>query len=198
MKEDRCEDLENSIEKKILVLLEHQNYDEAFTLMFNVYYKYILAYCLSIIEEKKDIAEDIVQEVFLIAVEKYLFSNLNNKRLFLGYSSIKTWLCGIAKNLIREFVSYNERREILLRKNSRAIYINTHDDPEDSIFTTEQFMGLEGLMSTLKDTEYRIVYLYFLSNHNIEEIAELYGLSRSTIHRKLSKAVIDLKQAISI
>ena len=94
-----------------------QNIEEVYVKYSKSVYKYI--FCLT---ENKEIAEDIVQETFLVAVK-----NINK---FEGKCKITTWLCQIAKNIWYSRLK-KDNKEISLEDIKDMLFIN--ETIEDAI-----------------------------------------------------------------
>ena len=75
------------------------------------YYRYLFNYAAGKIPDRSAI-DDLIQDVFLIALE--------NRSNFKGYSTEKTWLTGILKNII--FVHYRRIKAF------RTVFINLNDE----------------------------------------------------------------------
>ena len=90
-----------------------QNMEEIYDKYSKIVYKYI--FCLT---GKKEIAEEIVQETFLVAIEN--IDKFENK------CKISTWLCQIAK-----YIWFNQYKK---EKKKKEIPINTL---ENSLFIEE-------------------------------------------------------------
>ena len=75
------------------------------------YYRYLFNYAATRIADQS-VIDDLIQEVFLIALE--------NRFKFKGYSTEKTWLTGILKNII---LVHHRRMKAL-----RTVFINLNDE----------------------------------------------------------------------
>ena len=122
-------------------------------------YKYI--FCLT---RNEDIAEEIVQETFLVAVKDI------NK--FKGDCKITTWLCQIAK-----YIWYQR-----LRKDKKHQEISIEDikdvlplgiNIEDNLCEKEDKLELFKKIQTLDEDTRNVMYLRILGNLDYNEIAEV-------------------------
>lgn len=140
-----------------------QNIEEIYKKYAKKVYKYV--FCLT---GNKDVAEEIVQETFLVAVESI------NK--FRGDCKISTWLCQISK-----YIWYKR-----LKKQKRLNEVSL-DEIKDNIEFEESFEEklykkeikeeiLKQLQKFDKDTK-DVMYLRLLGNLKFKEIAQILGKS---------------------
>ena len=139
------------------------------------------------------IAEDITQEVFLIAYQK--LSTLTRPDRF------AKWLYVIANNLCVTW----------LRKQAAQPQLQslTSTDPEElaelcySDYTVQRHKDtgkeslralVENLLSELRESDRIVITLYYLAEMSYEEISEFLGVSLSTIKSRLSRARKRLKE----
>ena len=124
----------------------------------NIIYKYI--YSLS---NNKDIAEEITQETFLIAVE--------NIKKFRGECKVSVWLCQIAKHLW-----FKE-----LKKKQKNISIQEIEDLADTQTVEEIFFKKEDKLQLFKNMQKlepkfrELIYLRMVGNLSFAEIGEILG-----------------------
>ncbi len=121
------------------------------------------------ISNKED-AEDILQETYLSAFQK--FANLENKLYF------KSWLIKIAKNKCNDY--YREKK------------INTVDDAAlDTIAGKsgigERFEILE-IINSLNKKDRNILNMYYFIGYSQEEISKLMGIPIGTVKSRLYTA----------
>lgn len=134
-----------------------QDIEEIYIKYSEVVYKYI--FCLT---GDKEIAEEIVQETFLVAVKDI------NK--FKGECKVSTWLCQIAK-----YIWYKR-----LKKNKKEISIEDIGDTlpldsttEEIVCEKEEKLELFKKIQNLDENTKNVMYLRMLGNLEYEEIAEI-------------------------
>lgn len=136
-----------------------QDIEKIYVKYSRVVYKYI--FCLT---GDKEIAEEIVQETFVVAVKDI------NK--FKGECKITTWLCQIAK-----YIWYKK-----LKKDKKDIEISLDDIKEDIplnsnieevICEKEDKLDLFKKIQHLDENTRNVMYLRILGNLEYEEIAEI-------------------------
>ena len=116
--------------------------------------------------QNPDLAEELTQETFCQAVK-----NVQN---FQGNSSVSTWLCGIAKNLLYEH----------LRKQKNQVgFAEAEEIPIDSV-ETELFRTWDNLhilksLHNLKDPMREVMYLRLIGNLTFSQIGEIMEKSEN-------------------
>ena len=160
--------------------------------IFKEHYGKVLAYCITILEDMNMYAEDIAQKVFLIA----LFDGKIKE--FKSNSSLSTFLCAIASNLVRKEMYSHDLHEKLIRENTEKIYMNTHFDFNIYEIHKKESIEFKNCIDKLYSIERFIINEYYFNGKSIIEIAEELGKSNSTVHRHLHIAVEKLRQMISL
>lgn len=121
------------------------------------------------------LAEDAAQETFIRAWK--------SMAQFKGDASPKTWLTRIAVNVCR-----NIRRTAWFRRNDRSV------TPEDLPLTTsDEDRTLLLTVQQLPEKHRQIVILRYYQGMNLDEAARVLGISRSTAHHRLQKALKQLR-----
>ena len=140
-----------------------QNIEEIYKEYAKTVYKYV--FCLT---GDKEVAEEIVQETFLVAVKDI------NK--FRGDCKISTWLCQISKYIwYKKLKKDRKKNEISLDTIKNSILSDESID--------EQLYGKEMKLKILKqvqklDKETKdVMYLRLLGNFKFKEIAQIMGKS---------------------
>ena len=164
-----------------LIVRAQSGDNEAFGLIFELHYRFVYKFIYAMLGEKES-AEELTQETFLGA-----FRGIKGLR---GEAHLKTWLCGIAKNIIYKHLRTNRKEGA---KGADAIEsLNIFDDkslPPDREFLSKELNRLIGSALKKLDADKRLVFtLKELQNLSYREISEITG---STI----SKLKIDLHRA---
>lgn len=121
------------------------------------------------------LAEDAAQETFLRAWKSMVEIK--------GDASPKTWLTRIAINVCR-----NIRRTAWFRRNDRCI------TPEDLPLTAPaEDRTLFLLVQQLPEKHRQIIVLRYYQGMSLDEAARVLGISRSTAHHRLQKALQALR-----
>jgi RNA polymerase sigma-70 factor (ECF subfamily) len=135
-------------------------------------YDKIYRYCYFKVNNK-EIAEDLTQETFL----KY-FSQTS----YINRGKPLAYLYTIAKNLCIDFYKKNKEQDL-----DEEILGN------DAISVFEIHFTIREAVSTLPNDLQELLLLRFANELGIGEIANIMGISRFSVHRKLNKAFDKLK-----
>lgn len=154
-----------------------QNIEEVYKEYSNTVYKYL--FCLT---GKEEIAEDLTQETFAIAIKQI------NK--FRGDCKISVWLCEIAKHLwYKELKKSKKNKNISI--NDLNEEIEEAQTTEDIICEKEEKLKLFKDMQKLDEQSKEVIYLRMVGNLNFIEIGEILGKTpnwaRVTFYRAKQK-----------
>ena len=119
-------------------------------------YKFIISLTLN-----HEAAEDIMQNTFVSAMK--------NISTFKGYSSVKTWLMGIAKN---EYYTY-------LRKNPKNIQLDDTYEIEYIDENKEAYISTVEVINKLKEPQKQILILRLINEMSFKEIGIIVGKSEN-------------------
>jgi RNA polymerase sigma-70 factor (ECF subfamily) len=149
----------------------------AFKALYIKYSDLLFAYILHQLDKDKEVASDIWQETWVIAVERII--NFQHK------SNVFTWLCAIAKNKISDHFR-------LIRKQSEfnaIIKLQFDIDNEEIELVDDRTQAdVITVLADLAD-EYRYLLLAkYVENKSIEEISIEIGKSYKATESKLSRA----------
>ena len=154
-----------------------QNIEEVYKEYSNTVYKYL--FCLT---GKEEIAEELTQETFAIAIKQI------NK--FRGDCKISVWLCEIAKHLwYKELKKSKKNKNISI--NDLNEEIEEAQTTEDIICEKEEKLKLFKDMQKLDEQSKEVIYLRMVGNLNFIEIGEILGKTpnwaRVTFYRAKQK-----------
>ena len=135
-------------------------FDEIYQSYFDPVYRYVLS-----LSRDPQVAEEITQETF--------FKALRSLDRFRGDSSMKSWLCAIAKNLW-----FSEQRKKKAQPIDEASALpDPGMSPEESILRQDESMRIHRLLHRL-DEPYREVFtLRTLGQLSFRDIGELFDKS---------------------
>ncbi|ADZ85737.1 sigma-70 family RNA polymerase sigma factor [Cellulosilyticum sp. ST5] len=148
--------------------------------MMNQYGDYIARTCYIYLKDWA-LAEDAVQEVFIKAY-RYISE-------FRKESSEKTWLTSIAINICKNYVrtSWFRKVQIGIEK------IETRNTLEDELINQINQSELLKQVMDLPIKYREVILLYYYQDFKINEIAEILGISESSIKMRLNRARKKLK-----
>jgi RNA polymerase sigma-70 factor (ECF subfamily) len=133
--------------------------------------------------------EDAVQDVFIVV----------HRRLadFEGRSSVRTWLAGIVRRVVRDYRRSRMRKPAHVPQQDLPV-----DDlsagrasPEDDMLATEAARLLHQLLESLDDDKREVFILAELEQWSIAEIAEAIGVKVNTASSRLRLAREAFEQA---
>ena len=153
---------------------------ERISKMIKTYEKDLLRLCCVYLKDAS-MAEDAVQETFLKA-----YKNLQS---FRGESSEKTWLIRIAINVCKDM-----QRTAWFRNIGRMVSIDDVQIPQVQELDVKSALVAEIMQLPGKLKE--VVLLYYYEDMNLSEIAETLNVSVTTVHRRLEKARVLLKNML--
>lgn len=136
-----------------------QSIESVYRENFNIVYKYL--FCLT---HSNDIAEELTQETFCIAV-KYINS-------FKGNCKISVWLCQIAKHLwLKEMMRKKKEKS---RVNIETIEnIENVEEIEDIAFKNSEKCELYKKIEKLDEKTRKVIYLRIKGDLSFKEIGNL-------------------------
>lgn len=154
-----------------------QNIEEIYKQYSNTVYKYL--FCLT---DKEDIAEELTQETFAIAVKEI--------QRFKGECKISVWLCQIAKHLwYKEVKKSKTHKDIPIENITEETEVI--ETTEDIVCKKEEKLKLFKDMQKLDNLSREVVYLRTIGNLNFVEIGEILGKTanwaRVTFYRAKQK-----------
>lgn len=133
--------------------------------------------------------EDLVQEVFIKAIDRY--------SSFKGDSSPKTWLISIARNLAIDEARKKKRKD--WRKLIKTYELQIDTSPEDKQVTKERKLELHQAIEKLKEDYRAVVILRGIEELSVAETAHTLKWTESkvrvTFHRALKVLKSEVKEA---
>jgi RNA polymerase sigma-70 factor (ECF subfamily) len=121
-------------------------------------------------------SEDVLQEVFVRVLQR--------ASSFRGDSSVRTWLCGIARLVIHERLR-GARRHALATPLDRA---GSKPGPESLALRTERNARLVAALQRLPDDQAIVLELHHVDGLAHEEIALRLGISSAASRKRLQRA----------
>jgi len=135
-----------------------QNTKEIYEQYFETVNKYL--FCLT---RNTDIAEELTQETFYIAVKKI--------NTFKGNCKISVWLCQIAKNLWYDYLRKNKKIKDI---NEEELYsIPTLENIEETVIANEDKVNLYKRIQRLDIQTREVIYLRITGELSFKEIANI-------------------------
>jgi RNA polymerase sigma-70 factor, ECF subfamily len=136
----------------------------------------VLAVCLAHVADPND-AEDLMQTVFAIAIEK--LHTLRDR------TKVRPWLLQIARNKCRDHA----------RRRRPTAPLPT-DVPQPPPPDREQVRRLHGALATLPPDHREAITLHYLAHQGCRSIAEAQGTSVAAVRQRLFRARLALRRLL--
>jgi RNA polymerase sigma-70 factor (ECF subfamily) len=139
-----------------------------------------------------DVAESLTQDCFWNAYK--------SRKTFRGECSVNTWLMRIAVNLVRNH--FRSRRIQFWRKVERVNPEQIHDwadrtiSPEERAAVKEQVQAIWESAKTLSPKQRTVFILRFVEDLDFPEIAQSMGVTESTVHVHLCRALRQIRKSV--
>ncbi|WP_235822829.1 sigma-70 family RNA polymerase sigma factor [Cytobacillus massiliigabonensis] len=132
-----------------------------------------------------NLAEDIVQDVFLTCYKEYAKID--------KIVSFKAWIFRITINKCKDLLKSSIFRRVVANSNIFPIIKSSELTPELAIMkrSEEEFLSASVLELPIKYRE--VITLYYYEELSIEEISEILKINQNTIKTRLNRARIKLK-----
>jgi RNA polymerase sigma-70 factor, ECF subfamily len=165
---------ENDLVKKI-----RKGDQNAFRVLYLKYSDLLFTYIVHNLNNNQDIAPDIWQETWYIAVEK-----LDN---FQFKSSFFTWLCAIAKNKIYDYYRQTKHRESFVSIGKIHFDIDS-EEIDNELINAETQSDVVLVLADLPDEYNYLLKAKYIENKSIDEIAKDIGKSYKATESMLTRA----------
>lgn len=153
--------------------------EEIYEKYSNIIFKYLLTFT-----HNKEIAEELMQETF--------YSAIKNIDKFNNNSSLKTWLCKIAKNKFFDYYKKIKKLEIVdIDKVNETLLSERF---EDNFEIKEKMIDLYKKIHKLDENSKEVVYLRAIGGFSFKEIGEIMGKKEEWARVIFYRAKIKLKE----
>ncbi|SNT20565.1 RNA polymerase sigma-70 factor, ECF subfamily [Anaerovirgula multivorans] len=160
---------------------------EAFTYIFETYYKRIYNYIYYRVDCQAT-AEDLTSQVF----EKTM---LNISKYAEEKAPFEVWLFAIARNVVKDYFRSFKKHSILsFSIDKMKQLVSREKTPEDMILTIETNARLAKAVKILDERERNIIALKFGGNLKNNEIAKILDITESNIGVILYRSMRKLKK----
>lgn len=132
----------------------------------------------------QSVAEDLLQETFIEAVR--------SASTFRGDSSLKTWLCAIARRRLSRH--YEAERRAAVARAGLAI-VSEHGD-RDRSSDVERRDEITRALGALSPLHRQVLVMKYLDDRSVEEIAAELGRSRVQVQSLLQRARAGLREEL--
>jgi len=159
------------LEDKLLVLKCKRGSKDAMRRIYEKYKDYLLTLARALLNDKAA-AEDVVHDVFVCfaqSVEKFQLTG-----------SLKGYLAICVRNLVIDTIRL--RKQEVKNLYSADVDGSDSDDPEEHVIEREELTRLRQAISQLPYEQREVVVLHLKGGMKFRELADLQGVSISTIH----------------
>jgi RNA polymerase sigma-70 factor (ECF subfamily) len=163
--------------------------EDAFRLIFEQNSRFIMRFIYGMVGEREQAAE-LMQETFLRA-----YRNINS---FQPNTKLSTWLCAIAKNVVRESLCARRREHGNLQLDDDAVAELSDAErlPDELVLDEELRRVIHDALAELSEDKRLVFTLKILQQRSYEEIAEITGFSVAKLKSDVHRAKIEMRERI--
>lgn len=160
----------------------------AFTVLFDAYYQHLGAYVYKV-TESKEVAEEIVQEVFIKIWEK--------REMLPDIDSFKAYLFVLSKNRTLDHLRTIAKKRMhhlsMMQEMKEESYMMDNVSPIE-----EYSLIIEKAVARLPPQQQRVYQLSRYEKLKYDEIAAHMGISKETVKKHMKLALAFLKQQVKL
>ena len=147
------------------------SFEEAYNDNFSYVYNFLYAHAMH-----KEITEDLTSQTFLKAFEH--FDSYDPER-----SSIRTWLCRIARNLMIDYFRANPaKRQVALEDAEELIHVDDYQVLKDPA-NREVYR----LLSLLDPDERELISMRYFMDMSVSDIADTLGITLNAASKRIRR-----------
>ena len=159
--------------------------NDAFNYLYDNYSGALFTIINQIVPDK-EMASDVLQEVFINIWKKIKTYDASKGRLF-------TWMLNIARNAAIDKIRSkgyrdNQRTQQILETESSGMTMSSNPAVSD--------VGLKKVLTTLNDESRKLIDLSYFQGFTHEEIAKMLGIPLGTVKTRIRTAIIQLRSMI--
>lgn len=161
---------------------------QAFEQLVSKYQSAVSAVAFSIVGDFSS-SQDIAQETFWAAWK--------TRDKLRDSSRLGGWLCGIARNMARQWRRHKNRRDEISHSQSGFEPQSSFDDPVDQFISQEEESLVWKTLEKIPQNYREVLTLYYRQGQSIDEVAKSLGLSNAAARQRLSRGREMLRGRIS-
>ena len=165
---------DNDLVKKI-----RKGKQDAFKILYLKYSDLLFAYILHNLRNNQEVASDIWQDTWCVAVEK-----IDNFQFKSGFF---TWLCAIAKNKIHDYYRQTKRQSSFVSTEKLQFDIDS-EEIDIELIDTETQSNVVTVLANLTDEYNYLLTAKYIENKNTDKIALEIGKSYKATESMLTRA----------
>lgn len=139
---------------------------------------------------KREIAEDLTQEIFVKCYQK--LDQYQKK------SSLKSWIWRIAINHCKDYLRSWQYKHIVVSEEHVKNTPSQEKRVENQVIQRYEDEELVRTVMSLPDTYREVIYLYYFEELPIKEISNLTSVNQNTIKTRLKRAKEILKESLEV
>jgi RNA polymerase sigma-70 factor (ECF subfamily) len=158
----------------------------AITDLYNTYFDRLYSLVFNQVDRNRSVAEDIVQETFLAAIE--------SSKKFQGRSSLYTWLCSIAYHKVADHYrrQARERKHMVSGVDVDAVDVTDssgkQSQPESLIESAETRQVVNQALAKLPWDYRQVLVLKYVEEMSVQEISQIMGRSPKSVEGLLTRS----------
>ena len=175
----------NYTEEELVALLKRKD-TNAYSLLYDNYSAALFG-VISRVVSVEEIAEDVLQEVFIKIWKNIELYDVSKGRLF-------TWMLNIARNTSIDYTrSKQSKIDNKLQGMDTAVYeINRHTALENNI----DFIGVKEQVAKLKDDYKILIDMIYFAGYTQEDTAKELNIPVGTVKTRVRAAIIKLRETL--
>ncbi|WP_448520334.1 RNA polymerase sigma factor [Rhodoflexus sp.] len=183
--------LTSANDSELVVSFRNGN-DNAFNLLFNRHRQRLFSVIYNIVKDI-DIAEDLLQETMIKALDTIRSDRYNDEGKFLP------WIARIARNMAIDSFRKQKRYPNLRIKDGSVLY-NSIEFSESSVEATqiksETFRQLKSYIHLLPENQKEVLMMRHYMKMSFQEIADVTNVSINTALGRMRYALLNLRRAM--
>lgn len=171
-------------EEELVMQLQSRS-QQAFSYLYDNYASALNGVIIRLVEDR-ELAEDILQEVFVKIWNNFSSYDTAKGRLF-------TWMINITRNLTIDTLrskGYNKQQKISGDENSVSNYA---DNTTAAKFDT---LGIRKLLINLKPEQRSIIDMAYFNGYTQDEISKEMGIPLGTVKTRMRTAILELRKLL--
>jgi len=162
---------------------------EKFEIVYTQNYRLVKSFCARFVGPRSRDLEDLTQEVFIKAF-------INISRFRAEESSIKTWICSIARNHCLDFLrsKYNQTTVLI---EEPEFYFKNRVASEEELEIKKQTDKIFAIIKNLDKESIKIMTLRFVEDKTLVEISKILKCSNDNVRQKSSRALKYIRNNIN-
>lgn len=172
----------DALDEQVLIEKLRKNDRKAYSELFDRYFDRLFTFAMNMVF-REDVANDIVQEVFIAIYEKSVLKDYRG--------SLKAYLYTSVRNRC-----YNYLRDAKVEDRQKALYVEAavYSDSMDVIDEEELLEKIKEVMEELPEKCREVCRLRFVHGYKYSDIAEQLGMNENTVKAQIHRGMERLRQ----